>query len=106
MNQREQGSSIIVGLVLGLVGGFVAGILMADRPGSELRRDIETNSAEWTHNLKEKIEELKEQASDKLSDFRGFTDEKFRASAQNIQSKVAEFGKQLEDLTVKQKSKV
>lgn len=105
MREREQGSGVIAGLLLGLVGGFIAGILMADKPGAELRRDIEMNSAEWAHNLKDKIEDLKEQAADKLSDFRGFTDEKFRASAQNIQTKVAELGKQLEELTVKQQTK-
>jgi len=99
----DYSSGFLSGLVFGLLGGFIAGVLSADKPGRELRRDIEINSAEWAHGLRERIEELKEQAADKISDFKGFADEKFKKSAMTIQDKVADLGKQLEELTTQQK---
>lgn len=92
----------ISGLFLGLLGGFAAGVLLADKPGRELRRDIELNSEEMMHNLKDRFADLKDEASIKFKDFSNFTDEKFKRSALNIQDKVAELGKQLDDLTLTQ----
>lgn len=102
-NNRSNGlGKFIAGLGLGVAAGIVTGLLMADRPGSELRRDIEVNSSEFLEGLKERLEELKGQASETIREFKGFTDEKLKASAKNIQTQVDSLGKQLQELTHKQ----
>ena len=102
-NNRSNGlGKFIAGLGLGAAAGIAAGLLMADRPGSELRRDIEANSSEFLEGLKERIDELKDHASDTIREFKGFADEKLKASAKNIQTQVDSLGKQLQELTHKQ----
>lgn len=97
---RDDGfSKFVSGLFFGLIGGTALGMLYATKPGKDLRKDIEINSEEAMISLKERLEELKEKANDQLKDFKGFTDDKFRASAMNIQDKVQDLGKQLEELT-------
>lgn len=91
----------ISGLFLGILGGFITGILMAEKPGRELRKDLELSSGEVLENLKDRIEGIRETAAHRFRDFKGFTDEKLRASAINIQEQVSSLAKQLEDLTRK-----
>lgn len=105
MANRDDSGLFFSGLVFGALGGFIAGVLMAEKPGRELRKDLELNSSEFVYNIKDKLQDIKEEASVKMKDFAGFTDEKFKRSAMNIQEKVAELGKQLEELTVAQASK-
>ncbi len=104
MNNNKDSAlgKFIFGLGLGAIAGVVAGLLLADRPGSELRRDIEMNSSEFLSGLKDKLDELKDQASDTIREFKGFTDEKLKSTAKNIQTQVDSLGKQLQELTNKQ----
>ena len=100
MNNQESGFfKFMSGLLLGILGGFVAGVLTADRPGRELRKEIGINSSDMLEKLRERIDEIKDQASDKLGDFRHFADENLRTSAMDIQDKVADLGRQLDALT-------
>jgi gas vesicle protein len=89
----------ISGLFLGILGGFLTGILMAEKPGRELRKDFEIGSGEVLENVKGRLESLRETASAKFKDFKGFTDERLKASALSIQDQVISLGKQLEELT-------
>ncbi len=101
-HRSDDGSfKFFIGLVLGLIGGAVAAAMFATKPGSELRRDIENGSEELVHNLKERLEDVKEKANEHFKDFKGFTDDRFRTSALNIQDKVTDLGKQLDELTKK-----
>ncbi|MDA0772194.1 MAG: YtxH domain-containing protein [Cyanobacteria bacterium] len=101
-NNNNNSSNFVLGLIFGLAAGFVAGILNATKPGRELRRDFEVNSSDFFETVKEKFEDIKIQAADTLGDFKDFTDEKLKASAQNIETQVESLGKQLEELTKKQ----
>ncbi len=93
----------LTGLIFGLGAGFAAGILLAPKSGREFRRDIQLGSAEWFAGLRERINEMRDVATDKLGDIRNFTDEKFKNTAINIQNRAADLGKQLEELTNKSK---
>lgn len=102
-NNKDNGfGKFVCGLGLGAIVGIAAGLLLADRPGSELRRDIEANSSEFLLGLKDKLDELKDQASDTMREFKGFADEKLKVTAKNIQTQVDSLGKQLQELTNKQ----
>ncbi len=104
MSNKNNGFfKFLVGLVFGLGAGFAAGILLAPKSGREFRRDIQQGSSEWIDGLRERINELRDAASDKLGDIRHFTDEKFKNTAINIQNRAADLGKKLEELTVKSK---
>ena len=47
MANNDGGSSFLLGLVLGGVAGFVAGILLAPRSGEETRAMLSEKSSEW-----------------------------------------------------------
>ncbi|MBT6844007.1 MAG: YtxH domain-containing protein [Candidatus Melainabacteria bacterium] len=102
MSNNNNSSNFVFGIVFGLAAGFVAGILSADKPGRETRRDLEINSSDFFETVKEKLDDIKIQAADTIGDFKDFTDEKLKASAQNIETQVESLGKQLEELTQKQ----
>lgn len=104
-NKDRSGSSILsfaVGVATGLIGGLVTGFMLANKPGSELRKDIQYGSSEFLRNLRERINDITGKAATKLEEIRDYTDEKFRASAMNIQEQVAVLGRQLDELTHRQ----
>lgn len=103
--QEQKGNGFLkflFGLFFGVLAGYVAGILTADRTGEQLRRDIETGSSDFIANMKDRLEDIKDQAATKIKDFKGFADEKLRKSAESIQEQVHSLGSQLEELTKKQ----
>lgn len=104
MDNKNNGYfKFFAGLAFGLGAGLAAGMLLAPKSGRELRREIELGSSEWFTGLRDRINDLKDVASDKISDLRHFTDERFKNTAINIQNKAADLGKQLEELTHKSK---
>lgn len=107
MRERDDGIfKFLVGIFLGGFAGFVIGVLTAERPGRELRRDIEVNSHDFLDKLRDNLDDLKDKATDRIRDFQGFADERLKASAKNIQDQVASLGRQLEELTKKQANAV
>jgi len=104
MSNKNNGLfKFVAGLMLGLGAGFTAGILLAPKSGRELRREIQLGSSEWFAGLRERIDELRDVASDKLSDIRHFADDKFKDTAVSIQNRAADLGKQLEELSNRNK---
>ncbi len=98
--------SFVAGAVAGVLGGLAAGFMLANKPGRELRKDIQYSSSEFMRNLRDRVGEITSRAASKLEELRDFTDEKFRASAINIQEQVAVLGRQLDELTHRQESNV
>jgi gas vesicle protein len=94
-------SKFILGLAFGAAAGYVIGLLNAERPGSELRKEIAINSKDFFAGLRERIAELKEQASSAIQDFRTAADETVKESALDIEDQVNSLGKKLDDLTRK-----
>jgi gas vesicle protein len=94
----EQKNSNVLGLVSGVAVaaalGYAAGLLLADRPGAELRKDIESNSAKLAREIKDKFDEFFEGVKD-------FADEKLKDSATNLKEKIAVLGKQLREVSNK-----
>ncbi len=102
-NNNDDGfMKFILGLFFGVMAGYLTGLLNAERPGSELKKDLEVNSSDFLANVKDKFEDFKDQTNIALKEFKGFTDEKLKASAKNIEEKVNSLGEQLEELRDKQ----
>lgn len=92
---------LLAGLAIGTCAGYAIGLLNAEKPGVELRRDLENNSRDFFSSLRDRVEDLRDQASTTIHDFREMADEKLKASARDIQEQVNSLGKQLDDLTKK-----
>lgn len=106
MSEKKDDSFLkfLFGLFFGVMAGYAASALTADKTGRQLRRDLRLNSSDIMTNLKDRFDDFKDQASVTFRDFKGFTDEKLKASAQNIEKQVQSLGEQLEELTSKQKA--
>ena len=104
-NNRGNGFlKFLFGMFFGVLAGYLVGILTADRTGAQLRRDIEMGSSDFFANMRDKLEDLKDQATVKIKDLKDFADEKLRRSAENIQEQVHSLGNQLDELTKRQKA--
>ena len=102
-DKREDGFlKFLFGLFFGIMAGYAAAALTTEKTGSQLRRDLKINSSDIMVNLKDKFDDFKDQSSVVLREFKGFTDEKLKASAKNIEEQVHSLGEQLEELTKKQ----
>ncbi|MBI2832583.1 MAG: YtxH domain-containing protein [Chloroflexi bacterium] len=64
MNQRENSSDLVLGLVVGAFIGLAIGLLYAPRPGRETRQLLKERVEETTENAAEAIEKVKETAED------------------------------------------
>jgi len=107
MKNNDDGlMKFLLGLFFGVVAGYMSGLLNADKTGSELKRDIELNSSDFLATVKDKFEDFRDQTNVALKEFKGFTDEKLRASAESIEEKVNSLGEQLEELKEKQAASV
>jgi gas vesicle protein len=63
-NNRSNGFlKFLFGMFFGVLAGYIVGILTADRTGSQLRRDIEMGSSDFFMNMRDRLEDLKDQAS-------------------------------------------
>ena len=87
-NNNDGFMKFLIGLFFGVLAGYATGLLNADRTGSELKRDLELNSSDFLATVKDKFEDFREQTNVALKEFKGFTDEKLRASAESIEEKV------------------
>lgn len=101
-NNDNSSINFLIGLFFGVVAGYATGLLNADKTGTELQRDLELNSSDFLSTVKDKFEDFRDQTNVAIKDFKGFTDEKLRASAESIEEKVNSLGEQLEDLKDKQ----
>jgi gas vesicle protein len=86
------------GLLLGAAAGYLAGLMLTDRSGSDLRKDWLENSNHILANMKDKLEDFKDKASIKIQEIKNFADEKFSLSAIKIQDQISSIGRQLDEL--------
>ena len=86
------------GLLLGAAVGYFAGLMLTDRSGAELRKDWLENSNQILANMKDKLEDFKEKASNKIQEIKNFADEKFSLSAIKIQDQINSIARQLDEL--------
>lgn len=94
--------TLLLGVAFGLACGYSAGILTAQKPGRELRRDIGDYSTDLAQRITERFQSLKEVIKEKATEIKSFSDENLKKTAKNIEELVESLDKQLEALTKKQ----
>lgn len=94
--------ALLLGVAFGLACGYSAGILTAQKPGRELRRDIGDYSADLAQKITERFQSLKEVIKEKATEIKSFSDENLKKTAKNIEELVESLDKQLEALNKKQ----
>ena len=62
-NERNGGGGFLLGLLMGAVGGFVAGMVFAPKSGEETRAFIVDQSREW----RDKADELTSAARERMA---------------------------------------
>ena len=62
-NERNGGGGFLLGLLMGAVGGFVAGMVFAPKSGEETRAFIMDQSREW----RDKADELTSAARERMA---------------------------------------
>jgi gas vesicle protein len=82
ISERENGQLFFYGLICGVVLGAAAGMLLAPRPGAELRHDM-TDSA---RRLRRKAGELYGEASQVVGDVAARSRRAFEAGREALQS--------------------
>ena len=83
-NERNGGGGFLIGLLMGAVGGFVAGMVFAPKSGEETRAFLLDQSREWRDKADELTSAARERmasaasegryAASQLRDAGGFTD--------------------------------
>ncbi|QQS64774.1 YtxH domain-containing protein [Candidatus Saccharibacteria bacterium] len=61
-NNKSNGAKVAVGAVLGVVGGFVAGLLFAPKSGKETRADIKQAAEKLIDKVQKEAEDIFAQA--------------------------------------------
>ncbi len=96
---KEEGSffKFVFGLFSGIVSGIVAGLLIAPKPGKEMREDLVSKSKEFKDLTKDKISELKVYGKDQAVKVAGTIQEK----ASRISTKLDELSKHGSEVLIK-----
>jgi gas vesicle protein len=81
-DERETGRLFVYGLIFGVALGAIAGLLLAPRPGAELRHDM-TDSA---RRLRRKAGEMYDEASQVVGDVAARSRRAFEAGREALQS--------------------
>ena len=86
---KEEGSffKFVFGMFSGVISGLVLGLLVAPKPGKEMREDLVAKSSE-----------LKEFTKDRLGEFQQVSRGKAVEMAGNIQTKASKISSKLDEL--------
>lgn len=97
MSKKNTSISFGLGLLAGVVGGILAGVLYAPKPGEETRKELQ----ETVNNLAEKhspeVQEAKKQAMESIDLVKFKLERQYRKLNHMLKSKKLQKAKELED---------
>ena len=85
-----------VGLLLGVVGGIVAGVLYAPRPGEEMREKVKGTVCDLAEKYSPEVKEAKKQALESIDLLRYKLEKQYKKFANTLKSKRMRKAKELE----------
>src|SRR5574344_1347886 len=88
-----------MGLIAGVVGGLVAGVLLAPEPGEECRKKLKEAACELYEKNSPAISDAKKQAMESVDLMRYKLERQFRKFNNMIKSKKLLKAKEIEELT-------
>ena len=85
-----------VGLILGVLGGIVAGVLYAPKPGEEMREKVKDTVCDLAEKYSPEVKEAKKQALESIDLLRYKLEKQYKKFANTLKSKKMRKAKELE----------
>lgn len=92
------------GLFVGGLLGFLAGILFAPKPGSQLRRELADQSDELYRQASTGLTDLRDRGNEKLSDLQVRGDQMIKTASTQVNEKREQLTAKIQDFTHKSNS--
>lgn len=97
MGEKNNSISFGLGLLAGVVGGIIAGVLYAPKPGEESRKELKEVIDDLTEKHSPEINEAKQQALESIDLAKYKLERQFRKLAHMLKSKKLQKAKELEE---------
>lgn len=98
MSKDKSSFGFGMGLLAGVVGGLVAGILFAPRPGSEMREKVKETVCDLAEKHSPAVQEAKKQAMDSIDLLKYKLEREYKKFSNMIKSKKMRKAKELEQI--------
>ena len=96
MSKDKTSISFGVGLILGVIGGIVAGVLYAPKPGEEMRAKVKDTVCELAEKYSPEVKEAKKQAMESIDLLRYKLEKQYKKFGNMLKSKKMRKAKELE----------
>lgn len=97
MSKKNNSMSFGLGLLAGVVGGIIAGILYAPKPGEESRNELKEVVSELAEKHSPEVKEAKQQALESIDLVKYKLERQYRKLNHMLKSKKLQKAKELED---------
>lgn len=97
MSEKNNSISFGLGLIAGVVGGIIAGVLYAPKPGEESRKELKEVISDLAEKHSPEIKEAKKQALESIDLAKYKMERQFRKLNHMLKSKKMQKAKELED---------
>lgn len=98
MSKDKSSFGFGMGLLAGVVGGLIAGVLFAPRPGSEMREKVKETVCDLAEKHSPAVQEAKKQAMDSIDLLKYKLEREYKKFANMIKSKKLRKAKELEQM--------
>ena len=96
MSKDKSSFGFGIGLLTGVVGGLIAGVLFAPRPGSEMRAKVKETVCDLAEKHSPAVNEAKKQAMDSIDLLKYKLEREYKKFSNMIKSKKLRKAKELE----------
>ena len=97
MSKSNNSISFGLGLFAGVVGGILAGVLYAPKPGEESRKELQTVISDMAEKHSPEVKEAKKQALESIDLIKYKIERQYRKLNHMLQSKKLQKAKELEE---------
>lgn len=98
MSKDKSSFGFGMGLLAGVVGGLIAGVLFAPRPGSEMREKVKETVCDLAEKHSPAVKEAKKQAMDSIDLLKYKLEKQYKKFSNMIKSKKMRKAKELEQM--------
>lgn len=98
MSEKKNSISFGLGLLAGVVGGILAGVLYAPKPGAESRSELKEVISDLAEKHSPEVKEAKKQALESIDLIKYKLERQYRKLNHMLKSKKLQKAKELEDI--------